>query len=368
MQAFDVWQLAQDPGHGEVQYQGLVGRSRSAPKPPAFMAGTLPGGLGHTWFGQFDISPVGVFCIEGGAVARHATVFHRGAGVYSPYWNVSYLGFEYVLTQFKRTDFSNPTRYLKGNIVALAGPSVGVWGHWLVDFLPRLWVLHLAGYNIYGLRYLLPKATPRFAVLLLGLLGIPESALEWYDDQEELIACENLILPTYMRSMDRFSPALRDGVKFMMETIRARPDMPSPPVAAQRLFLSRRKTMAQRVVENREEIEALAARRGFTVIDPTDYSVAEQISLFGAARQIMGEYGSALHNSMFSRPGVTVCALRGSSNHPNFIQSGIAEALGQEVGYVFADTPFEAINQRFAIPPGDVNRALDWLDVRMAAA
>jgi len=172
-------------------------------------------------------------------VSRQGTVFHRGTGLFSPHWNVSRAGFAYNVAQIRRSSFDSPDRFVPGEVAAIAGPSVGVWGHWLVDFLPRLCALHLAGYDLWKLRYILPKATPRFAVELLALPGIGAAALEWYDE---------------------------------------------------------------------------------------------------------------------------------TSNHPNFIQSGIAESLDQEVGYVLAETPFEAIRQRFAMAPDDVNRALDWMDVRMQQA
>lgn len=62
-----------------------------------------------------------------------------------------------------------------------------------------------------------------------------------------------------------------------------------------------------------------------------------------------------------------VCALRGTSLHPAFIQSGLCDVLEQEIGYVLAETPFEAVVQNFSIQPDDMKKALDWMDVRMAS-
>jgi capsular polysaccharide biosynthesis protein len=57
--------------------------------------------------------------------------------------------------------------------------------------------------------------------------------------------------------------------------------------------------------------------------------------LFASAREIIGEYGSAFHATMFSAPDTPVCGLRGSDYHPGFVQSGIGDVFGQPTGWVF---------------------------------
>ena len=78
---------------------------------------------------------------------------------------------------------------------------------------------------------------------------------------------------------------------------------------------------------------------------------------------IVGEYGSALHTSLFSRPGTTVCALRGSMGHPGFIQSGFGQALGQPTGYVFGEQVDQSGDGRFVIGEPDFAECLRTLFV-----
>jgi capsular polysaccharide biosynthesis protein len=112
---------------------------------------------------------------------------------------------------------------------------------------------------------------------------------------------------------------------------------------------------------NRPAIEAIAERAGFTLVQPEKLSMPAQLALFETATMIVGEYGSALHNSIFAEPGTIICALRGNSRHPGFIQSGIGTVLGQETGYVFGNTAGQEVDQRFDIDPAAFSRALELM-------
>ena len=311
--------------------------------------------------------PVGVYRVAHGAVSCHGALYYRGVGLLSPSWNLGQQALDSAAARSDIKDFAAPTRHIEGELVSLVGPGMAVWGHWLVDFLPRLYTLHVSGYDINKQRYLLAHNAPQFAVELLKLIGIEGDLLERYDEKTELVSCDNLIIPTYLRWGNHFSPLLKEAVAFIMRLVAAKQPLPPPPVMASRLFISRGTGRAQRTLNNREEIEAMAERLGFTIVDPVRYSIAEQIALFLGGRQIIGEYGSGMHNSMFSPAGAAVCALRGTSLHPTFIQSGLCNALDQEIGYVLAETPFEAMEQNFFIEPGDMRKALDWMDVRIVS-
>jgi capsular polysaccharide biosynthesis protein len=95
------------------------------------------------------------------------------------------------------------------------------------------------------------------------------------------------------------------------------------------------------------------------VVQPETLTVAKQIKLFSGVRMLAGEYGSGLHNSVFAGPGAAVCGLRGTSRHPSFLQSGIATALEQAAGYVFATTEGQDVDQRFEVDIGLFCRALE---------
>ncbi len=123
-----------------------------------------------------------------------------------------------------------------------------------------------------------------------------------------------------------------------------------------RIFILRPEAKPRlRKLVNQAEIAAELERRGYTLIKPEEHSFEEQVAIFDAARIIVGEFGSGMHNAMFSRPGTKVVCL-------NWItpwQSRIAQFFGHEVGYIapdggqFSDAAavmYGALRLRFDIP------------------
>jgi capsular polysaccharide biosynthesis protein len=90
---------------------------------------------------------------------------------------------------------------------------------------------------------------------------------------------------------------------------------------------------------NRDRIEQIATEAGFAIVHPEQMPLLEQFAMFDAARQILGEYGSAMHGTMFSPTGTTVGLLRGTGSPvAAFLQSAIGDSLEQPTGYIFGQT------------------------------
>ena len=97
-------------------------------------------------------------------------------------------------------------------------------------------------------------------------------------------------------------------------------------------------------------------KAGFRVLQPEKLPLERQLGLYRHATVIGGEYGSALHGSLFSEKNPTVFALKSTWPQPGFVQSGIGDALHQPTGYVFGESRDRRV---FTIQPGDVEEALD---------
>lgn len=69
-----------------------------------------------------------------------------------------------------------------------------------------------------------------------------------------------------------------------------------------KIFVSRRDRLRNRQCTNAAEVEAFFVRRGFTVIYPEDYSMAEQVMLFRQARVVAGFAGSGMFTLCFCAP------------------------------------------------------------------
>jgi capsular polysaccharide biosynthesis protein len=105
-------------------------------------------------------------------------------------------------------------------------------------------------------------------------------------------------------------------------------------------------------------IEEMAVKANFALVYPEELSLLEQVRLFAGAREIMGEYGSALHGSLFSPEGAVICALRGTGGHPGFLQSGMGMALKQPTGYIFGEADESDPNFGFQVEEDAVAAAL----------
>jgi capsular polysaccharide biosynthesis protein len=249
-------------------------------------------------------------------------------------------------------------RLVPGQSVLLATTGYPIYGHWLADFLPKLFVLKAAGLDIDKLRFLIPPS--RSGTALLQLLGIGAEQLLPYHPGQEMLLAEELLVPTLLRSWTGATPLLRPALEFLNDRIdRTNPDLGAGP--ERRIFVSRSKSQRHgRTLLNTAEIEAIATSRGFTLIYPEQQAMHEQISMFRGAREILGQYGSALHASLFSPTAVTMGCLQGNgAASAGTLQSGIGEARGQKTGYILGEQqPMPAPFTGFHIDPHDFKACL----------
>jgi capsular polysaccharide biosynthesis protein len=96
------------------------------------------------------------------------------------------------------------------------------------------------------------------------------------------------------------------------------------------LYLTRQVPSYYRRLSNKEEIESIASSFGLELISPETLPISEQIKLFSECAFAVGEYGSVLHNTLFSPLGIRVLAL----NWMGGVQSKISQLRKQSVGYL----------------------------------
>lgn len=244
--------------------------------------------------------------------------------------------------------------------ILLAKAADHIYGHWLVDILPRIEVAELCGFR--DLRYIVSINTPSYAIALLRLLNISDDRIIYMDENSEIIYCENLILPSVCRFRGVMSSiALGIYNKLISSALVDRRVNLSSLKMDRRIYLSRKKwSNSSRRLVNLNEVEALLERHGFEIIFPEDLSMSEQILLFQSAICVVGEGGSALHNTVFGRTGCHVAVLQGNNNG-NFLQSALGDMKQQKTGYFFGDSflrPGNGMTGDFIIPIPYLNRIL----------
>lgn len=340
----------------EVRFIQLAPASRTPPPAPAFLFGPANRIVFNELFAQGGMHAVGCYVLRNavvgptGVAIKDGVAFSSAAFIHPPHHVRDITGrlFKSELT----------AHHVRGPLAVIYGPGHETFGHWLVDFLPRLHVLHQAGFDIMTMRFVVPPTLTRFAADLLARLGIRQSQLVHYRYWREAIHTDLLVMPTGLRANNRLSPLFAAATAFWTAALhRAASGAPR----LRRVFVSRAGAPGARVLTNRDAIERAAQRRGYGIVRPEAHSLTDQVGIFAGARVIVGEYGSALHGSVYAPPGAVVVGLRGALRHPSFVQSGIGEALAQPVGYVLGRTQGD-VEQRFAVQPEDFERALDIVE------
>ena len=346
-----------------LAFTEVAAPTRSPQHPPLFMLGPVSEIVLHDLAAAIDTPGVGCYTLPDAAIAPTGIPIKQGVAFHGDvFMHPRHL----VVQVADRLNAETlPIREITGDVAAIIGPAHETYGHWLVDFLPRLWVLHAAGHDLAALRFIVPNDLAKFGFALLRLCGITERQLIIYDHWRELPVAERLLLPTTLRLGDRLAPCFAQATQYWLGRAGHEP-APAAQAGGGALYLSR--VGGKRNLVNRLAIEAIATEHGLAVMRPEKLSLSDQIDLFASADLIAGEYGSALHNTIFAGAGAAVCALRGTARHPSLVQSGLATALNQEVGFVFGGTEGREADQGFYVDETYFRLAIQLMQMRKRAA
>ncbi len=312
---------------------------------PSLLLGPVPREFGGWYYGDRQAPPVGLFRIAGATLQGDRTLRRDGKTICIEQNGMHPQAIEAAAP---RTAPATASRH--DEVVLLCGPAYRMYGHWLVDFLPRLHVLTHLGLDLSTLRYLLPDDIAPFARQWLRLLGIADDQVATYDVRTETCHVARALVPTAFRGDGRASTLLAAAARSFRSAV-----LGTEGDATRRLFVSRRNWgNDSRTLTNALEVETQLAQDGFEIVYPEEMDIPAQVRMFSEAAVLVGEYGSGLHNSIFCGPDATVIALRGTAGHPGFLQSGLCAALGQRMGYVFCGTQNEAGRQRLVVADDDL--------------
>lgn len=218
------------------------------------------------------------------------------------------------------------------SLVLMTAGGYDIYGHWIVDLLPRFGMVKTAGLG--GLpHYRKPKhgwAVKMAELVAPGCFSLPEGL------DGGLLRVKRLKVPSAVRKhgviIDRLAlPAWADFADSLSrQAAEASGDSPKL------IFVTRKNWDRKRggvgPIANIEAVERRFNRAGFVSVSPETLSFAEQRLMFSQASGIAGEDGSGLHNIIFSRPGTRLGVIM--SNRLNTLHAVIANALGQSVTYI----------------------------------
>jgi capsular polysaccharide biosynthesis protein len=115
-----------------------------------------------------------------------------------------------------------------------------------------------------------------------------------------------------------------------------------------------------------DEICDAAERAGYELVAPEDYSVTEQVRMFGTARGVAGPAGAAFTNMLFCRVGTKVMpVMKEESTYPTYTDLAIALDLPLRYCLGRTDERYLAYGENLIVAPYRVNvdileRELAW--------
>lgn len=198
------------------------------------------------------------------------------------------------------------------------------YGHWIQEGALQMLLLRKMRDMLPHFSILTPKIT-LFEVTRWAKVLLPDVEIIAFDEEIEYVHCERLFMATVLFSRSHvFHPLANDLINELLTIA------DSCGSAIRRSFIMRPNAGSVRRLSNHLEIEAIALDRGLTLIAPESLSIIDQIKLFAQSSVIVGEYGSAMHNTLFSTSGAHVLCL----NYMDICQSRISQLRGYRVGYI----------------------------------
>lgn len=200
-----------------------------------------------------------------------------------------------------------------------------VWGHWLTEMYPKLFVIRALARAGIVAPLLLPRTAPGYVARIVRMM-LPDQEIITYDPRDEAVEIGAALLPHMLNRNYVFHDFLRWNLE--------REALAWPKGGGDdMIFVSRggvRTAQSFRELANEAEIEGIAREAGLTVLRPETLSWEQQARLFSKARLVAGEFGSGLHNALLSPQGCQVVSL----NWLVEVQSRIGNFRRHDVGYI----------------------------------
>jgi hypothetical protein len=209
-------------------------------------------------------------------------------------------------------------RRLHGRYCTIASNVAGGYYHWIMECLPRLIGLEVAGIKTPDMKVVVNGALSAFQQRSLELLHCKEDALFRLD--RSCCEIDTLFVPTNPKINPLSVEWLRSRFAPLFATDAAR----------LRLYVSRSRA-GQRKVVNEDDLLPVLQRHGFQVIHTEDLDLAEQVRAFSQAEMVAGPHGAGLVNMVFAREGCKVVELC----HPFYAGQYIYYLLASTLGFPY---------------------------------
>lgn len=211
--------------------------------------------------------------------------------------------------QFRGNNYQYVPKFVKNATycdcdVMFLGNAYPHFGHFLIEHLNRAWGVVRAGKP--GMKYVLVdnknNGAKAFMFEFLKMLGI---------HQEDVIVLNksmrfrSVVVPGQTMNISNY----RQADEYILPFQKMRDNVKTDKVY-ERVYVSRAKLPDNMRTYGEEKVQKIFEKNGFHIIYPETLSLAQQVAIVGNAKVLAGCAGSALHLSVFMKPGGRVIQLR----------------------------------------------------------
>jgi Glycosyltransferase 61 len=216
-----------------------------------------------------------------------------------------------------------PVRRVRGCVVSIMTDYASSnYGHFLMDELPRVSLLEMAGVSLRDADHIYCGAPSSRAALLLDALGVPTEQ-RIYAEPGVAIRADEAIVTSYPGGRRNYPPWVPDFLRERLGVPAAEPH--------RRLYIPR--TTHRRIV-NEDELMSILLEHGFEVFEPSRGE--DPRHAFAEASVVVGGHGAGLSDLAFCRPGTAVLELLPDS-HPMPFYATMAASARLRYGYLLGD-------------------------------
>jgi capsular polysaccharide biosynthesis protein len=273
-----------------------------------------------------DFPPIDVFQCKNTVLLSHARLSRRINLLCDSNAlpiEIGTLNLDYVIGIYKQVKRSAdeheppliPTthRVVSKRCVLLAGWDPRSWGHFLIEYLPRLLLLKKYFRTNEVLPICISEATPGFIISAMNILLREYNPQFIFFEDNTLTLFEDVIVPPYINYGDQrgyhpfLSLALEEWIGETITPING--DNSEDKVYISRKHNSHSPTTPQRPIVNEDELIERLVEAGFKIVAMEELDIIEKLKVMSSAKLVIGGLGSGTHNSLLSTSYPSVVSL-----------------------------------------------------------
>lgn len=200
--------------------------------------------------------------------------------------------------------------YFNGTLAVISSPGQQCYYHWLLQILPRLYLLAQSKNNfdriyLYKNNFIYPWQQETLSAVLT-FLNIPQEKI-LYIPEDTVVQAQHLVVPSvfWSATKDYFiaMPTVPQWFTLFFKNVflKSIPNIKT----SKKIFISRSKA-SYRKITNEHELSVYLETKGFSIHHLEELSIFEQTALIHNADVIIGCHGAGFANLIFCKPGTHI--------------------------------------------------------------